>query len=208
MDQPTPVDPRQLRVSDAEREHVMELLRRAVGRGLLSLDEFSQRTDDALLSTTRAELNVVLIDLPGLVTVGSEIAPVKETLDLRLTASSMKRRGRWTVPRRISLHNRLGSMLLDFSEANIAYREVTIDVDNELGSITMILPAGATLDADELSLTMSGFTNKIKPSERPGHRHFVVTGRMATGSLTAITHRTYRIGPFFVHRPFRVSRVR
>lgn len=57
---------RDLPVTEAEREHVGQLLQRAVGHGLLSLDEFTRRMDGALAATTRAELNAMLIDLPGL----------------------------------------------------------------------------------------------------------------------------------------------
>lgn len=55
-----------MRVSDAEREHVGELLQRAVGQGMLSLGEFTERMDTALAAKTRGELNAVLADLPGM----------------------------------------------------------------------------------------------------------------------------------------------
>lgn len=60
-------DPRELRVSDAEREHVVGLLQKAIGRGMLDLDEFTERTDVALAARNRGQLNAVLADLPGLV---------------------------------------------------------------------------------------------------------------------------------------------
>ncbi|WP_040799890.1 DUF1707 SHOCT-like domain-containing protein [Nocardia higoensis] len=66
---------RDLRVSDAEREHVGQLLQRAVGLGMLSLGEFTERMDTALASRTRGELNSVLIDLPGIRLVGQPAAP-------------------------------------------------------------------------------------------------------------------------------------
>lgn len=59
------VEPRMLRVSDAEREHIVGLLHKAVGRGLLDLNQFSERADIAYSATTRGELT--LADLPGLV---------------------------------------------------------------------------------------------------------------------------------------------
>lgn len=59
------MEARDLRVSDAEREHVGELLQRAVGQGMLSLGEFTERMDTALAAKTRGELNTVLVDLPG-----------------------------------------------------------------------------------------------------------------------------------------------
>ncbi|NMM84496.1 hypothetical protein B2J88_08980 [Rhodococcus sp. SRB_17] len=60
------MEARNLRVSDAEREHVGELLQKAVGQGMLSLGEFTERMDTALAAKTRGELNAVLADLPGI----------------------------------------------------------------------------------------------------------------------------------------------
>ncbi|SEL83855.1 DUF1707 SHOCT-like domain-containing protein [Rhodococcus maanshanensis] len=68
------MDARDLRVSDAEREHVGQLLQRAVGQGMLSLGEFTERMDTTLAAKTRGELNAVLVDLPGIQLVG-EHAP-------------------------------------------------------------------------------------------------------------------------------------
>ena len=62
---------RDLRVSDAEREHVGQLLQRAVGLGMLSLGEFTERMDTALAAKTRGELNAVLVDLPGMRVAGT-----------------------------------------------------------------------------------------------------------------------------------------
>lgn len=53
-------------MSDAERDHVGELLQRAVGQGMLSLGEFTERMDTVLAAKTRGELNAVLVDLPGM----------------------------------------------------------------------------------------------------------------------------------------------
>lgn len=75
MEAREPVAARDLRVSDAEREHVGEMLQRAVGQGLLSLGEFTERMDTALAAKTRGELNVVLYDLPGVQLVGEHGQP-------------------------------------------------------------------------------------------------------------------------------------
>ncbi|MBP2321978.1 hypothetical protein JOF56_002363 [Kibdelosporangium banguiense] len=66
--QPRPeIDPRDLRVSDGEREHVAGLLNKALARGLIDLDTFSERVAAAAGARTRGELNAVVIDLPGVV---------------------------------------------------------------------------------------------------------------------------------------------
>ncbi|MQA63783.1 MAG: DUF1707 domain-containing protein, partial [Actinophytocola sp.] len=56
---PTTVNPRDLRVSDEERDYVVGLLQRAIGRGMIDLDEFTERTDIAYAASTRGQLNVV-----------------------------------------------------------------------------------------------------------------------------------------------------
>lgn len=53
-----------MRVSDAERAKVGQLLETAVAQGMITLDEFSERYDTALAARTRGELNAVLADLP------------------------------------------------------------------------------------------------------------------------------------------------
>jgi hypothetical protein len=63
----TSLSPREFRVSEQERHHVAEVLHKALERGLLNPAEFTARTEKALASHTRAELNGVLAQLPGLI---------------------------------------------------------------------------------------------------------------------------------------------
>lgn len=58
-------DPGQIRVSDAEREAVVERLREASVEGRLTLAELTERTEAAYLARTRAELDQLTADLPG-----------------------------------------------------------------------------------------------------------------------------------------------
>ncbi len=80
------VDARDYRVGDAEREQVVGLLQQAVGQGMLTLDEFTDRMDAALAARTRGELGEVVADLP----VHSAPAQV-EVLPLNVTMSSIRR---------------------------------------------------------------------------------------------------------------------
>jgi hypothetical protein len=72
------VDPRDYRVSDAERAHVMSLLEKATGRGLITLGEFSERSAAVIIAKTRGELNAVLLDLPGLSIAGRTVEQARE----------------------------------------------------------------------------------------------------------------------------------
>lgn len=70
---PAGIDPRDLRVSDAERSHVLQLLERATGRGLIDIEEYTERSGRVIEARTRGELNAVLIDLPGLEIAGRSV---------------------------------------------------------------------------------------------------------------------------------------
>jgi hypothetical protein len=53
-----------LRISDAERAEVADLLSRHYGDGRLDQAEFNQRLDQAMKATTYADLDGILVDLP------------------------------------------------------------------------------------------------------------------------------------------------
>lgn len=72
-----------LRASDAERERIIEVLRRHTADGRLTLEEFEQRVGEALAATTRADLGPVLRELPPL--------PADAPVEARTAA----RRTRW-----------------------------------------------------------------------------------------------------------------
>ncbi|MGI5126921.1 DUF1707 SHOCT-like domain-containing protein [Pseudonocardia sp. CA-107938] len=61
-----PVRPEDLRVSDAERNHVQDHLRRAHEAGQLDIAEFDERVQSAWAARTRGDLDRVTADLPAL----------------------------------------------------------------------------------------------------------------------------------------------
>jgi hypothetical protein len=138
---PAELDPREIRVSDAEREHVAGLLQKAVGRGLITLDEFSERTDIALAAKTRGQLNSVLVDITDVRHVPPAV-PADQPLVLRTGAGNVKQHGHWVVPRTITAECRMGNVSIDFTEADCAHREVTLHASCGSGNITVIVPRG------------------------------------------------------------------
>ncbi|WP_228833915.1 DUF1707 SHOCT-like domain-containing protein [Nocardia abscessus] len=200
------VGDRELRVSDAEREHVGQLLQRAVGLGMLSLGEFTERMDTALAAKTRGELNAVLIDLPGVRLVGQPAAPRSTFVNaapafaarahpapgansagnvIRSRMSGVNRRGPWQVAPTLYLNNWMSGVTLDFTEAIMSTQVVEIRVDDFCGSITLIVPAEATVDLNGLELIGSSVNNKVRTGPPLGPLHLVVHGRMRFGSVTA-----------------------
>jgi hypothetical protein len=199
-----PVDPRTLRVSDAEREHVVGLLQKAIGHGLINLDEFTARTDIALAAKTRAELNTVIIDLPGMVHNESPSPRHQQPVELRNTMASLKRNGRWVVPGTLVVRNRMGSTNLDFTEAEIAHSEVLLQMDVTGGSVELLLPEGASVSTDELEVNLGSVKDKFGRDHR-GRPHFVVSGAVRAGSLK-IRRPTYvRLGALVIRFPWKIS---
>src|SRR3954447_865664 len=57
-------DPTQMRISDADRHQVSELLREAAAEGRLDLDELDQRLEATYAARTYADLVPITVDLP------------------------------------------------------------------------------------------------------------------------------------------------
>ncbi|MGC9667063.1 DUF1707 SHOCT-like domain-containing protein [Planosporangium sp. 12N6] len=170
-------------MSDADRERVVGWLNTALAEGRLTLAEFEERVDAVLRARTYREVEPHLADLPVGVTPAAR--PARDVTELRNVASSITRRGRWPVPRRLVVRNKAGSVKLNFAEAVIDHPVVEIDLDVMAGSTLLILPDGATADVDDVQM-VAGSAKSTVPTgyDLPGGRpHFVVTGSQKAGSL-------------------------
>ncbi|MBS9375285.1 hypothetical protein GON09_004301 [Rhodococcus sp. B50] len=206
-------------MSDAEREHVGELLQRAVGQGMLSLGEFTERMDTVLAAKTRGDLNQVLVDLPGIqirpefqehnlpgMSQASYPAPTAAAfpapgqgapLVIKGRVSSVERKGRWHVPPAIALDTVASSVTLDFTEAVMQTQVVRIDVSDYLSSISIVLPAEATADVNGVENVASSVSSKVRGGAPYGPLHVVVTGKVRGGSLNVTHPLSTRLRKFF-----------
>lgn len=174
------MDPRMLRVSDAEREHVVGLLQKAVGRGLITLEEFSARTDRALAAQTRGELNSVLIDLPD---VRHREPATGEPMFLSTGAGTVRQNGRWLVPNVIIAKCGMGTLIIDFTHADCRHREVTLSATCGSGTITAIVPRGWTVVMVEAITTWGAVVNKATDPPDPDLPVLRVYGRAGMGTV-------------------------
>ncbi|OZC89043.1 hypothetical protein CH254_10590 [Rhodococcus sp. 06-412-2C] len=203
------MEARDLRVSDAEREHVGQLLQRAVGQGMLSLGEFTERMDTALASKTRGELNSVLVDLPGM-HLAEEHGPAPKPFaaptpqqpprrvvqehwghgggasdTLRGTMSTITRKGPWNVPPSLRVSTRMSTVTLDFTQAVMSTQVVEVHVDDYCSTVTLIVPTEATVDLNGVDTVAGSATNKVRTGPPYGPLHLVVSGKVRLGSVTA-----------------------
>ncbi|MFV8049247.1 DUF1707 SHOCT-like domain-containing protein [Mycobacterium sp. 48b] len=175
-----------LRVSDAERAKVGQLLERAVAEGMITLDEFSERYDAALAARTRGELGAVVADLPMALPPVAPTShfPAAAPEELRGWMSSIVRRGQWRVAPALHLNTRLCSTTLDFTSAVLSGPVVEIVIDDYCSATELIVPASATADLNNVNAIAGSSTVKVRTSPPSDQLHLVARGRVRMGSVT------------------------
>lgn len=170
-----------LRVSDAEREHVAGLLQKAVGLGLISLDEFTERTDTALAAQTRGELNGALADLPFVQHSGQPMDT--QPLVLKTRSGNVAQRGHWVVPADITAECGMGNISIDFTEATCPHREVTLHASCGAGNIVVIVPRGWGVVMVEATTGMGSVINNATDPPVLGQPVLRVYGSARMGNV-------------------------
>jgi Domain of unknown function (DUF1707) len=138
-------DPSQLRISDADRHQVAEVLREAAGEGRIDFEELDQRLEATYAARTYADLVPITLDLPdrrspvsppASPAVSAEPArvafPATEERHLAIM-SGLERKGVWTVPARMTVNCFMGGADLDLRRAQFTTREVVITVNAVMG---------------------------------------------------------------------------
>ncbi|MCW2889159.1 MAG: hypothetical protein QOE54_1317 [Streptosporangiaceae bacterium] len=149
--QPAPADPSRFRASDADRDRVADQLREALAEGRLSPEEHAERIELVYSAKTYAELAPALEDLP--VTVAPSAAPTvaapqdlpappHEPAGIVAIFSGAERKGRWLVEPHTNVFTMFGGVELDFREAVLTQREVTINITCIFGGVDIKVPPG------------------------------------------------------------------
>jgi hypothetical protein len=132
------LEPSRMRVSDAERDKVAEILREAAGDGRLGLDELDERLEATYAAKTYAELAPITHDL-GLVAPTASTLPAVERERAMAIMGGVERRGRWVVPEHFTVFCMMGGAELDLRQAQFSAREVTLTVNAFMGGATIIV---------------------------------------------------------------------
>jgi hypothetical protein len=145
-----------LRASDADREHVAELLGRAFAEGRLSTEEHSERLEAVYAAKTLGELRPPIADLPvafspptaaaGSPTLQADSALSTGQADQVVAVfGEAKRTGRWLVRSGLNARALFGSIELDLTEAVLEQREITITANAIFGEVILRVPDGVLL---------------------------------------------------------------
>lgn len=144
-------DPTQLRIGDAERHQVAEILRVAAGEGRLDLDELDARLEATYAARTYADLVPITLDLPThphpaappvprAAASSSLVVPGPARESHLAIMSGFDRRGVWVVPEHLSVLCWWGGAELDLRQAKFAAQEVVITINAIMGGATVIVP--------------------------------------------------------------------
>ena len=161
-----------IRASDAERDATVERLRDAAGEGRLTLEEFSDRMEQATTARTRTELDQLVTDLPAapagggsgtVVAPGSSGAPTWHVSPIGGLSVS----GPWRMGRHVVVIALIGGADLDLSQAELAARDVTLTKVSIIGGVHARIPHGIRVDASGLSL-LGGTSVEGAPDPGPG----------------------------------------
>lgn len=146
----------ELRVSDADRDRVADLLREALAEGRLSPEEHAERVEGVLAAKTAGELEVFVRDLPG----AHQRRAVHASAPSRPTAgaipmdpddnvvavfSAATRKGRWRAGRRIHVYAVFGNVEIDLSEAIFEHQQVVVKAFSVFGNVEVRVPENVSL---------------------------------------------------------------
>lgn len=182
-----------LRVSDADRNGTLRRLHNAVALGLIDIGEFEERSGQVSAARLRAELDVLVDDLPG---PGAIVTSAADRVELRGVLGSLKRHGEWIVPTRLALVRRMGSVDLDLTKAKFAGPIVVIELDLRFGGLDIRLPEGASASIDDVEVIVGSAHDHRKDAPAEGRPHVILTGKVVCGSVEIRGERTG-----WLHRP-------
>jgi Domain of unknown function (DUF1707)/Cell wall-active antibiotics response 4TMS YvqF len=173
-----------VRASDADRDRVVEALAGASAEGRLTLEEYSERSDAALVARTVGDLASLTADLPAssLPAVPSgDAAAVPEEITAVLGNES--RKGPWVVPPRMNVRSVLGDCHLEMHKAIIGQHVTTIDATVRFGSVTIFVPDGIDVRMSGRAV-LGAKSSELRGAPQPGAPVIVVRCNVFCGAVT------------------------
>ncbi len=165
-----PLDPHDVRISDADRDKVAEVLREAAGDGRIDLTELDERLEATYAAKTYGDLVPITLDLAAgehLPTVAPTSQPAPRRRVLPEAAPShdasfammgdCKRVGEWTIGATHTATAVMGGVVIDLREASFASGEVVINANAVMGSVEVIVDAQTAVRVDGIGV-MGSYT--------------------------------------------------
>jgi hypothetical protein len=178
-----------LRASDLERDHTIEILRDAAAEGRLTFEELADRIEVAAGARTRGELVQVTHDLPTADTAGIAVAVVTAAsgevaapIERSSIFGEVRRSGAWVVPVRSRWSTYFGGIVLDLREARVSAPEVTIQADSVFGSIRLVVPEGVVVEVRSRTI-FGSVCQQAGDAASPGAPRVILVGGTTFGDV-------------------------
>jgi len=169
----------ELRASDRDRDAVLETLAVAASDGRLTLEEYSARVDQALVSRLHGELSELTNDLER--PLPARAGTSDQTMSAVLGSES--RRGSWRVPTSLTLKSLLGDCSIELQEAVLSDHRTTIKAHATLGSITIYVPEGIDVRLSG-SAILGSKTYELQGAPAPNAPIIEIEAHAFLGSIT------------------------
>ena len=168
-----------VRASDVDRDQAVEALAAASAEGRLTLEEYSQRSEAALVARTRGELISLTADLPGRPQTDAEPVPVEITAVL----GNESRKGPWVVPPHLVVRSVLGDCHLEMHQAIIRQHVTTTDATVRFGTMTIFVPDGIDVRLTGRAV-LGAKSSDVRGEPAPGAPVIVVNCDVLCGAVT------------------------
>ncbi len=180
------------------RRDAIRTLSAALTSDQLSVEQFESRLTLVRQAPNRATLDAIVADLlpSGAYTLPAGLAPAvaghtayspvepAEVLRIATVFGSSKRGGTWTVPLRLELRVVMGELTIDLRDAVFGADLLDVLVHVTLGSLTLIVPAGAQVENEcEERYSSSSHSTRSARGASPIGLLIRITGRVFLGSL-------------------------
>ena len=168
--------------ADTDRIQVAHLLTDAAAQGLLPMGEYENRLAKAYGAETYADLARLSSDLPGAATRGNGVCrPAPSTLLLAIM-SGFERRGRWNVPKKLTMFALLGGGVVDLRYADFTAPDVEIRTYSIFGGQTILLPPEVNVDVGGFAV-MGSFDQRVEGRGTPGAPRVHIRGFSLWGAV-------------------------
>jgi len=181
-DLPDRLPAHELRISDADRERVAQVLRTASGEGRLDLSELDERLGRVYAAKTYSDLEPLIRDIPTPTTavaplLGADLAAKGHSASGWAVAvmSGFHRAGRWVAPQRLTCVAFWGGGVVDLRGAELVGNTITIRVIAVMGGVTVIVPDEADVHVTGVGF-MGGFDQGVEGSGASGGPRVVISG--------------------------------
>jgi hypothetical protein len=173
-----------VRASDADRDRTVDVLASARAEGRLSLEEYSERSEAALVAPTLGDLASLTVDLPAAGPAAAshgDVAAIPEEITAVLGNES--RKGPWVVPPHLAVRSVLGDCHLEMQHAVIGQHVTTIDASVRFGTVTIFVPDGIDVRMTGRAV-LGAKSSELRGEPQPGAPVIVVRCDGLCGAIT------------------------